>query len=117
MNSIVTNSPPIKDENYAKTASLLRVLSAASNGSQTPNSEDKNSGLLSDINANDQKDFSANRGAYIPFHGNYDVSIEKFKNWPKVCKKMRQNLTEITSKFDRIWPKMQIWSKKGRKLA
>ena len=40
MNSIeVTNSPPIKDENYEKTASLLKVIAA----SQTPNDsgEDK----------------------------------------------------------------------------
>ncbi len=78
MNSIsesLSNSPPIKDENYAKTASLLKVLS-----SQTPLSHLEEKALLSDINANDQVNSNANaapgsaisRATYIPFINAFD---------------------------------------------
>lgn len=71
MNSIeVTNSPPIKDENYEKTASLLKVIAA----SQTPNDsgEDKHT-IISDINDNNEiAHITSGRGAYIPYHTGYE---------------------------------------------
>ena len=82
MNSIeVTNSPPIKDENYVKTASLLKVIEAP----QTPTaaSGDEKLGLLSDINDNNEVALNcpahcqpSGRGAYIPYHTGFEVKLK-----------------------------------------
>ena len=82
MNSIeVTNSPPIKDENYVKTASLLKVIEAP----QTPTaaSGDEKHGLLSDINDNNEVALNctahcqpSGRGAYIPYHTGFEVKLK-----------------------------------------
>ena len=51
MNSIeVTNSPPIKDESYNKTASLLKVIEATETPINT--SVDEKHTIINDINDN-----------------------------------------------------------------
>ena len=82
MNSIeVTNSPPIKDENYVKTASLLKVIEAP----QTPTaaSGDEKLGLLSDINDNNEVALNcpahcqpSGRASYIPYHTGFEVILK-----------------------------------------
>ena len=80
MNSIeVMDSPLIKDENYAKTASLLKVIaaqngdnhetSAAKTGILVDIDDSSDRSFLSDINANDQMDqhLGSGRAAYIPY--------------------------------------------------
>ena len=65
----IPTSPPIKDDNYAKTASLLKVISEQENSEK----DLLNDSFVSDINANEKLDHlgingaSNGRGAYIPY--------------------------------------------------
>jgi len=73
MNSTeVTNSPPLKDETYNKTASLLKVLEEAP---QTPTtSVDEKHTIINDINDNSEvSHVPSGRGAYIPYAGYEDI--------------------------------------------
>ena len=96
MNSIeVTNSPPIKDENYEKTASLLKVIAA----SQTPNDsgEDKHTIVRAILPCpfTRHKMFCPNP-IFFEAVQKFDCIYCLFKNF---CAGTKRNFTECKSSF------------------
>lgn len=60
----VAHSPPIRDDNYAKTASLLKLIA-----SKSPSSSE----FIRDENSNESSTLSS-RGTLIPFPPSFEVS-------------------------------------------